>query len=198
MPPLPSQKGTGKKAGSKDNRPSRSSRNTTPSSAAGLSNAHSTMENTAFLDLPLKHITPITYEDVLDQSSPSSFPDSKNLKTLAQRMKIFLEQVDERGQTCEKGYRTIADMLKDAKRQAADKIDHERLESLRKAAVDDEHRSKQSGKLKKRKDTSKAREERPLTHGAHGLAPQDGSTAGTIISTLLFIRVLFIRVLSVL
>jgi hypothetical protein len=33
-------------------------------------------------------------------------------------------------------------------------------------------------KIKKRKDLSTAGEERPLTHGAHGLAPQDGTGSG--------------------
>jgi transcriptional adapter 3 len=32
--------------------------------------------------------------------------------------------------------------------------------------------------VKKRKELSSTREERPLTHGAHTLAPQDGSNIG--------------------
>jgi transcriptional adapter 3 len=39
---------------------------------------------------------------------------------------------------------------------------------------DDEIRGRKSGKVKKRKDRSSVRDERPLVHGAHGLVKQDG------------------------
>ena len=39
---------------------------------------------------------------------------------------------------------------------------------------DDEIRGRKGGKVKKKKERSIAREERPLARGAHGLARQDG------------------------
>ncbi|KAL9103554.1 MAG: hypothetical protein Q9187_008995, partial [Circinaria calcarea] len=51
----------------------------------------------------------------------------------------------------------------------------EERESRKRAAEDEEEsRARKGGKLKKRKDRSSIREERPLTHGAHGVARQDG------------------------
>jgi transcriptional adapter 3 len=57
----------------------------------------------------------------------------------------------------------------------------ENKERLARAAADEEERGRQkASKMKKRKENSTAREERPLTHGAHGVAPQDGSSFGEL------------------
>ena len=52
----------------------------------------------------------------------------------------------------------------------------EEKESLRRAADEDEDdvSLRKAGKNKKRKTSSSTKEDRPLNHGAHGLARQDG------------------------
>jgi hypothetical protein len=75
-------------------------------------------------------------------------------------------------------------MLAQARKDRVEEIenerrDEERKERLKRDAADEEERGRnKANKVKKRKDASRAREERPLTHGAHGLAPQDGSNLG--------------------
>src|SRR6187402_432399 len=81
MPPLPSQKGTGKKG--RDPRQSRS-RNTTPSLIGSSSSLPQTESgHTAFLELPIHHFQ--TDDDIIDNYS-SSVPNSRELEALVERL----------------------------------------------------------------------------------------------------------------
>lgn len=67
------------------------------------------------------------------------------------------------------------------RKERAEELESERRDEERKERArvskeaEEEERGRKASKMKKRKDTSITREQRPLTHGAHGLAPQDGS-----------------------
>jgi len=171
MPPPP-QKGTGKK--NRDVRQSRS-RNTTPS----LGGAPDDAKSTAYLELPLRHFQ--TGQDLI-QDYGSAIPSSKELNILLDRLATFVARVDARTQVCDKGMRLIAAIKKDRLEELdSERRAEENTERLRRDAADEEERGRnKTSKTKKRKEISSTREERPLTHGAHGLAPQDGSMLGKL------------------
>ncbi|KAH8787370.1 histone acetyltransferases subunit 3-domain-containing protein [Hyaloscypha sp. PMI_1271] len=169
MPPLPSQKsqkGTGKKG--RDVRQSRS-RNTTPSLVSA--GAQGEAGYTAYLELP---ITQFRTADDITEHYGSAIPSSKDLEALLDRLKRLVEVVEVRGAVCDKGMR----MLAQTRKERNEEIETERRDEERKvrdAAEEEERGRNKANKVKKRKELSSTREERPLTHGAHGLAPQDGS-----------------------
>jgi transcriptional adapter 3 len=172
MPPLQSgksQKGTGKKG--RDVRQSRS-RNTTPSLVSA--GAQGEAGYTAYLDLPIAQFR--TADDITEHYG-STIPSSKDLEALLDRLKRLVEVVEIRGAVCDKGMRILAQTRKDR----LEEIETERQDTERKirdAAEEEERGRNKANKVKKRKELSSTREERPLTHGAHGLAPQDGSNIG--------------------
>ncbi|CZR54848.1 related to NGG1-general transcriptional adaptor or co-activator [Phialocephala subalpina] len=175
MPPLPSQKGTGKKG--RDARQSRS-RNTTPSLVGpGSSIPQSDSATTAFLELP---ISSFRTSDDLNETYGSTIPSSNDLEALLKRLDKLIEVVDTRGNVCDRGMRMLSQARKDRLEEIeTERRDEERKERLKRDAADEEERGRnKANKMKKKKDLSTAREERPLTHGAHGLAPQDGSNLG--------------------
>ncbi|KAE9368472.1 hypothetical protein N431DRAFT_414901 [Stipitochalara longipes BDJ] len=168
--PLPpgqkSQKGTGKKG--RDVRQSRS-RNTTPSLVSA--GAQGEAGYTAYLELPIAQFR--TADDITEHYG-SAIPSSKDLEALLDRLKRLVEVVEIRGVVCDKGMRMLAQTRKDR----LEEIETERQDAERKvrdAAEEEERGRNKANKVKKRKELSSTREERPLTHGAHGLAPQDGS-----------------------
>lgn len=93
-----------------------------------------------------------------------------------------------RNETCNAGMRALAEKRKDVleeererehereREQASRAREAEERESLKRAIEEDDEdaRGRKGGKVKKRKASSSIREERPLNHGAHGLARQDG------------------------
>ncbi|KAI9771102.1 MAG: Transcriptional regulator [Geoglossum simile] len=182
MPPVG---GKGKGKGSRDHRRS-ISRNTTPSSI-GAGTAQASIGGpayTAYLDIPLADLnvsTKITYEDLLERiGSGSGIPDSEHLKSIAEDLRILSANAEIRGFACDKGMRELAARRK---RKVEDERERERAmeekkEKMRREALaeeeDEELRGRKMQKIKKRKDVSKAREERALTHGAHVSARQDG------------------------
>ncbi len=177
MPPLPSQKsqkGTGKKG--RDVRQSRS-RNTTPSLVN--TGAQGEAGYTAYLDLP---ITQFRTADDITEHYGSTIPSSKDLEALLERLKRLVDVVEIRGAVCDKGMR----MLAQTRKERLEEIETERRDEERKvrdAAEEEERGRNKANKVKKRKELSSTREERPLTHGAHTLAPQDGSRIGEKIWT---------------
>lgn len=178
MPPLPSQKGTGKKG--RDARQSRS-RNTTPSLVGpGSSIPQSDSATTAFLELP---ISSFRTSDELSETYGSTIPSSNDLEALLKRLDKLIGVVDVRGNICDKGMRMLSQARKDRLEEIeTERRDEERKERLKRDAADEEERGRnKANKMKKKKDLSTAREERPLTHGAHGLAPQDGSNLGMLL-----------------
>lgn len=172
MPPLPSQKGTGKKG--RDVRQSRS-RNTTPSLAGSVSSMlQSESGYTPYLQLPLEKFR--TADD-LSETYGTTIPSSKDLEALLERLNKLIAVVDERGTICDKGMRKLADKRKDRLEEIEnDRRDEERLKQD--VANEEERGRSKSNKTKRKKDMTAPSQERPLTHGAHGLAPQDGSNLG--------------------
>ncbi len=178
MPPLLSQKGTGKK---KDPRQSRS-RNTTPSLLGSTSAAPPTQtetKNTKFLDLKKGQFR--LHEELAETYSPA-IPSSKELDALIEQLESLKEAIDIRGAVVDKGMRLLAQSKKDIQEEVENvRRDEERKERMKRDAADEEERGrKQASKMKKRKELSTAREERPLNHGAHVMAPQDGSNLGEL------------------
>ncbi|KAI9820134.1 MAG: Transcriptional regulator [Thelocarpon impressellum] len=180
MPPLASK---GKSKGGRDSRRSRS-RNTTPSSV-GASASNGGAGNTAFLDMPLSQLmvpTNLTYDDMLERhGNGSGIPDPKHLDALAADLRTLAQLAEARGQVCDGGMRLLSRKRKESleeerQREQATREIEDRREKLKKdaAARDEEEKGSRASKLKRRKERSKVREERPLVHGAHGLARQDG------------------------
>lgn len=174
MPPPPSQKGTGKKG--RDARQSRS-RNSTPN-LIGASSSVPPAESGETALLELSRASFFTSDTVADVSS--AIPSSKDLEALAEKLQKLVSAIELRGATCDRGMRMLAKLKKERMEEIeSDRRDEEYKERLKRDAADEEERGRHKAhKLKKRKDMSTSREERPLTHGAHTLAPQDGSNLG--------------------
>ena len=189
MPPV----GNKGKSKAKEGRQSRS-RNTTPGSV--VSAPASTMAAyTMYLDIDIgKLMIPsnILYDDILERHGGSGgIPDLKHLEALAGDLNTLSQLADSRGNACDGGMRKLSDRRKEkieeereleqATREAEEKA------TLKRVAEDEElERGRKSSKMKKRKDRSSIREERPLTHGAHGVARQDGLIAGAKGSSIPF------------
>jgi transcriptional adapter 3 len=173
MPPLPSQKGTGKKG--RDPRQSRS-RNTTPS-ISGTSFPHTESGETALLELPKdKFPTSPDFGDYVALAIPSS----RDLEALSEKLMRLMVIIETRGDICNKGMRLMVEMRKDRQDDIArQNQEQEAAEKRKRDVAEEEERGRhRTNKLKKRKDMSTGAEERPLTHGAHDLAPQDGTNLG--------------------
>lgn len=183
MPPL-----VGKKIKGRDGRQSRS-RNTTPSSLIEVSIPSIAPSITSFTELPIGNLmvpSNITYDDILERhGGAGAIPDPNHLTTMAKDLKQLCELATARSDACNTGMRILADRRKDAlaeererereQEQARHVREAEEREALKRDAEDeDEIRGRKGGKLKKKKERSGVREERPPNHGAHGLARQDG------------------------
>lgn len=175
MPPLPGQKGTGKKA--RDAARQSRSRNTTPSlGGASSSVPPADAGYTALLELP---ISQFRTSDEIVESHSSAIPTSKELEALLERLQRLVQIVEIRSNVCDKGMRMLAKARKDRAEDAeTERRDEEQRERNKREAAEEEERGRNKANKKKRKDPSTSREERPLTHGAHGVAPQDGSNLG--------------------
>lgn len=169
MPSAYKSKGKGR-----DARQSRS-RNTTPSGAGAPTiptlPIQSYMENdvTKLIDLANGQ-----YSDVLDLVAAQNIPDSRTLETLVEHLKSLSDMADARGEVCNAGMREMSQKRKDVMDdQELDREVRERSKLKRETEEDDDiHKG---GKLKKRKERASAKEERPLNHGAHEIARQDGA-----------------------
>jgi len=166
MPPMSSQKGTGKKG--RDIRQSRS-RNTTPSLAGTMSEAD--LGDTAYLELP---IASFKTSDELVENYGITIPSSKELELLLERLKRLTEIIETRSLLCDRGVRTVAQARKERYEEIeSERREEEMKERIKREVADEEERSKnKANKIKKKKDI---KEERPPAVGAHGIAPQDGS-----------------------
>lgn len=178
MPPMPGQKGTGKKG--RDPRQSRS-RNTTPSLVGASSSAAAfDAGRTPYTQIPIGILRTSVADEIAEQHA-STIPNSRELEALMQRMERLAASVDERAAVCDKGMRVLAQSRKERNEELEiEKRDEEVKERMKRDLAEEEERGRHKAhKIKKRKDVSSAREERPLTHGAHSLASQDGSNLGT-------------------
>lgn len=186
MPPMPGQKGTGKKG--RDPRQSRS-RNTTPSLVGASSSAASSdTGRTPYTQIPINLLRTPVADEIADQNA-STIPNSRELEALMQRMERLAASVDERAAVYDKGMRVLAQARKDRHEELEiEKREKDLEERKKRDLADEEERGRHKAhKFKKRKDSSRAREERPLTHGAHGLAPQDGSSnLGMLLFDMIF------------
>ncbi|QSZ29516.1 hypothetical protein DSL72_004030 [Monilinia vaccinii-corymbosi] len=174
MPPMPGQKGTGKKG--RDPRQSRS-RNTTPS-LVGASSSAVPLDagRTPYTQIPISVLRTSVADEIAEQHA-STIPNSRELEALMQRMEKLAASVDERAAVCDKGMRVLAQSRKERNEELEiEKRDEEVKERMKRDLAEEEERGRHKAhKIKKRKDVSSAREERPLAHGAHSLPSQDGS-----------------------
>ena len=139
---------------------------------------------TAFLETPLAHLllpTQMPYDEILDRfGGGSGIPDAKNIDALATDMRRFAQLAENRGRVCDKGMRELSKRRKEVveqqrEREWQDREFEERQEKLRReAAAKAEEGAAKDRKMTKARKIAVPREERPLTHGAHGLARQDG------------------------
>jgi transcriptional adapter 3 len=196
MPPLA---GKGKSKG-REARRSRS-RNTTPSSVLSGPLASTSPLTTAYLGIDVsKLLVPsyVAYSDILDrQGGGGGIPDPKHLETLVADLKSLSQLAETRGQACDAAMRELSQRRKELleeqrEKEKADREAEEVREKMRREAEDDddEIRGRKIGKLKKRKDRSSVRDERPPAHGAHGTTRQDGLDVpmeGTFLHPTLFI-----------
>ena len=180
-----------KKPKGREGRQSRS-RNTTPSSAAEISTSSIIPANTSYTEIPIGSLqvpSNITYDDLLERhGGAGGIPDPSHLTTMAQHLKHLSELASARGDTCNQGMRVLSEKRKSLvleeerekeleREQALRARESEERRTLKREAEDDEDlKERKSGKQKKqRKERSAVRDpERPLNHGAHGLARQDG------------------------
>lgn len=104
-------------------------------------------------------------------------PDSKSLESLVEELKNLAQMADTRGDVCNAGIRELSQKRKDVPEEP-EPMDRDAGERTRmKREVDeDEDLPIKGGKLKKRKERGgSTKEERPLNHGAHEVARQDGA-----------------------
>ena len=130
--------------------------------------------------------TNISYDDILERhGGAGGIPDPSHLTIMAKDLKQLSELASARNDTCNAGMRALSERRKEAlederlreqEARTREAEERETPKTLKKEAEeeDDEIRGRKGGKLKKRKEQSVASEERPLAHGAHGLARQDG------------------------
>jgi hypothetical protein len=177
MPPSIAQKSNAKKGGRDNNARRSGSRNTTP----GVTQRPVEMD-TPLTEVRMKPFSISSYDEIVEQQSGSGIPDSKSLDALIDRIENLLKEVEARGNASDRGMRRLAGLRKDRLEELeAERRDEEQRERLKREAAEEEERERKANKMKKKKETSRATEERPLAHGAHGLAPQDGSNLGMFV-----------------
>lgn len=180
MPPI----GGKTKPKVRDGRQSQS-RNTTPGSIVSVpisvgppNPIHSDTPMTGLMD-PV----PINYEDILGRHSGGGIPDPRHLEHMARDLANIDHQADVKGEIFDTTLREISKLQKDRKDRMDEERERERMkrdaeekDSLKRVMDDeDDARVRKAAKPKKvKKERSDLKEERPLTHGAHALARQDG------------------------
>ncbi|CAL5872989.1 uncharacterized protein PFLUO_LOCUS7258 [Penicillium psychrofluorescens] len=169
MPSAYKSKGKGR-----DARQSRS-RNTTPSTASAPTAAASSIPSYLDNDVTKQiDVANTEYTDLLDLVAGPNIPDSKTLERLVEHLKSLSDMADVRGDTFNAGMREMSQKRKEV-------VDDQELErevgerSKLKRETEDDDDVPKGGKLKKRKERASAKDERPLSHGAHDIARQDGA-----------------------
>jgi len=169
MPSAYKSKGKGR-----DARQSRS-RNTTPSNAGSVPAAVLPIASYLVNDVS-KLIDQANgqYTDMLDLVAGPNIPDSRTLETIVEHLKSLSDMADARGDTCNAGMREMSLKRKDVTEDPElSREIGERAKLKRETEEDDDQIHK--GKPKKRKGHVSSKEERPLNHGAHDVARQDGA-----------------------
>ena len=176
MPSASKGKGKGREA-----RPSRS-RNTTPNSSfstgpTASAPLHSYLDN----DASKLILTPsaIQYGELLERmGGVGPIPDSKSLELLTEHLKTLSQLAETRSDACNAGIRELSQKRKEVveEPESAERDGSDRVKMKREADDEEEEKVLKGGKLKRRKERgSSSKEERPLAHGAHDLARQDGA-----------------------
>lgn len=167
----------------RDGRRSRS-RNTTPFPIVSIPIGISASSSTAYLEISIANLsdsTTISYNNILEQhSGGGGIPDPRDLENMANDLKTLSIFADTKCNACDGAMRELSkrrkERLEDDREREQMKRDAEEKDSLKRVAEDEEEaRGRKGGKLKKiKKEGGIVKEERPLSHGAHGLARQDG------------------------
>ncbi|KAH1382614.1 hypothetical protein KXW98_004991 [Aspergillus fumigatus] len=173
MPGANKGKGKGREV-----RPSRS-RNTTPNSSFS---AGATSAQASYLDVDVsKLLIPgtIQYGEILDRmSGVGPIPDSKSLESLMEHLKTLSQLAEARVDACDAGIRELSQKRKEVV-EDQETYDRETASKVKRDIDDDEEepiRASKGGKLKKRRERGgSTKEDRPLAHGAHDIARQDGA-----------------------
>ncbi|KAK2836939.1 hypothetical protein FQN49_006572 [Arthroderma sp. PD_2] len=182
MPPGLGNKNKGK---GREPRGSRS-RNTTPSSA--LSTSASTVTGVSlslgYLDNDISKLlvpSAVQYSDILEKfGGAGQIPDQKALESLVDQLKTLGQLAETREDACNAGMRELSqrrkEVLEDQREREQVDRDAEERSRMKREADDDEEEARilKGGRIKKRKEKNAPKEERPLSHGAHGVARQDG------------------------
>lgn len=177
MPPI----GAKTKPKVRDGRQSQS-RNTTPGSIVSvpISVGPSTAIHSDAPMAGLAETVLINYEDILGRHSGGEIPNPKHLEHMARDLTNIDHQADLKGDLFDTTMREIVRLQKDRideeRERERMRRDAEEKDALKRVVEDeDEARIKKMVKPKKlKKERSDVKEERPLTHGAHSLARQDG------------------------
>ncbi|GLB03808.1 transcriptional regulator [Aspergillus tubingensis] len=176
MPSANKGKGKGREA-----RPSRS-RNTTPNSSFSAGPTASAPLH-SYLDNDVSKLmmtgSTIQYGELLERmGGVGPIPDSKSLELLMEHLKTLSQLAETRGDACNAGIRELSQKRKEVieEQESAEREGTERVKMKREADDEEEEKVLKGGKLKRRKERgSSSKEERPLTHGAHDVARQDGA-----------------------
>ncbi|KAJ5403563.1 hypothetical protein N7509_003434 [Penicillium cosmopolitanum] len=167
MPSAYKSKGKGR-----DPRQSRS-RNTTPSTAGGAPGK--TAQLPSYLESDVTKLIDAAngqYAEMLDLVAGPDIPDSKTLEALVEHLNSLSDLADSRGETCNQGMREMVHKRKDVvEDQELSREVGDRAKLKRETEEEDDLVHK---KTKKRKERA-SKEERPLNHGAHDVARQDGA-----------------------
>ncbi|CAF9918384.1 MAG: Transcriptional regulator [Heterodermia speciosa] len=146
--------------------------------------------HTAYLEYPLANLlvsTNVNYDKILDRhGSGGGIPDPQHLQTMTEDLKTLAQLAQARSQTLDDAMREMAKRKKEFERQEKERQEKEQAARevvakaeeqarLKQEAEDEENvRARAGAQLKKKNERNNVQEERPLTHGAHGLARQDG------------------------
>ena len=177
MPSL-ATKGKGK---GRDARRSRS-RNTTPTSVIS---AGAVPAVTAYLGIDTARLlVPSSphYADMIENLElKQGMPEPKHLDILVEQLRQLSDAAEARSQACYLAMTALSDKRKEIAEQQRERERLEREAESRRARMkkeaeeaDEDALLRKASKVKKRKDRPSAREERPMAHGAHELARQDG------------------------
>lgn len=159
------------------------SRNTTPGSIVSVPVSVIGPSNTMHPDASMGGLVEsntTNYEDILGRHSGGGIPDPRQLEHMARDLTNIDRQADLKGETFDTIIRELIrlqkDRIEEEREREKQKRELEEKELLKRVAEEeDDAKGRRVTKPKKpKKDRSDLREERPLTHGAHGLARQDG------------------------
>lgn len=180
MPAL-ATKGKGK---GRDARRSRS-RNTTPNSVISTSALPSAPALTAYLGIDTARLLVPSgpqYAEIVEKLElKQGMPEPKHLDMLVEQLRQLSDAAEARSQACHLAMTALSDKRKEIAEQERERERQEREAEARRARIrkeaeeaDEDAVIRKAGKMKKRKDRPSVREERPVVHGAHELAQQDG------------------------